>query len=58
MLINLMHCLIHNLFQQSVFFIGIKTIYMKIMNIAGKGNDLHQEIFPVLLHYQSKTFFY
>lgn len=30
---------------------------MKIMNIAGKGNDLHQEIFPVLLHYQSKNFF-
>lgn len=59
MLIYLKHCfLIHSLLQQQNF-LGIKTVYMKIlMNIAGKRNDLHQEIFlaiSVLLHVPFKA---
>lgn len=59
MLIYLKHCFFNSQFASTTNFFGNKTVYMKIlMNIAGKRNDLHQEIFlaiSVLLHVPFKA---
>lgn len=58
MLIYLIHCFNSQFVStiKFVFFIGIKTVYMKTMNIAGKGYDLHEEIFPSITSIATSTF--